>query len=257
MALELNAGVRAWLTDDAWETRLCLRSTHHQLLMFRRREPPEAWIELGHGRDSADDRASLTKLGLTRKRWSDGPKAWGKTLNTDTNTREPTGHELAERVSKLWQQACDSEPYELSLLAQRQKPPDNERLVDAMRTAASARDAKSRQRLYAALVNATLLVPIDPETAQLSETDQRPLSLGHDPHGIVSWAAFTSWNALRQWHPEGHPFGLVHGTEFFAHVHDLGRCTVRINPEGVVGGELYPAEVKMMVDTVRRFYGNR
>jgi len=251
MGLDLEAAVQAWLADDAWESRLRMGGETQQMLMFRRREPAQAWLELGHDRDSPEDRTALAQLGLTRKRWLDGAKAWGKPIDASHSTAEP----LVELLTRLWQQAYGAQPYELEVLAQRQQPPVNERLVDAMRMAASARDDKSRQRLYAALVNATLLVPIDPDTVQLSAADQQPLSLGSDAHGFTSWAAFTSWDALRQWRPEGHPFGLVHGTDFFMHVHDSGRGTARINPDGVVGGELYPSEVKMMVDVVRRFYG--
>lgn len=255
MSSSLEDAIEAWSADAAWETRLIVRSHTHMLLLFRRRDQAAGWLELGHQRDGAQERAALSRLGLTRKRWAEGAKAWGRSIDVPpASTRE-----LADTLRSLWQAACGDEPLsrdvDVEVLSQREQPPTNERLVDAMRAAARARDTTSRQRLYAALANATLLVPIDPRSAQQAPAEQHPLALSTDEQGLVTWAAFSDWNALRQWRPQAHPFGLVHGTDFFRHVHDLGRCTVRVNPDGVVGGELYPQEIKMMADALRRFYG--
>lgn len=247
--MDLEQALEAFVDDDAWETRLVLRSEADKLLLFRRAGEPQYWLELGHGWSSSERRQALLRLGLSRKRWRDGAKAWGRTYDRRVDTDA-----LADSVEALWKQAYGDRSPAIELLSQREEPPENPALLDAIRAAARTQDEPTRKALYAALVNATLLVPIDPATLHADAAEQRPRSFGTDPGGFAMWAAFSDWDAIRQWQPDGHAFGPVHGAEFFAHVHDLGRCGVRINPDGVVGGELYPDEVAMMVAAVRDFY---
>lgn len=253
MEMSLEAALAAFRQPpQAWETRVVLRvpgSDEAPLVLFRRDDGSEAWVELGHDRRGSEDRAGFRGLGLVRRRWAGGAKAWGRHLAVDADAQS-----LSRTIRRLWEAVQPEVRPEISVLAQREPPPANPGLVAAMRAAAERQDDATRKALYAAIANAQLLVPIAPSTQRLDAADQQPRSFGADRDGLPSWGAFTDWDALRQWAPGGHPFGAVHGAEFLAHVHDRGRCTVRINPDGVVGGELYPAEVQMMVEAVRRFY---
>lgn len=243
----MDAALDAWEREDAWETRLVARVSGRSLVLFRRSEAGR-WLELGHGGVLSVQRDALKELGLRRRRWVDGASAWGCTFETDQALSS-----LSEVINTLLSVIGDAETASFEVLAQREPPPDNPSLLSAMRRAAATQDDDTRRNLYAALVNATLLVPIDPETVHLPSSEQRPLAVEHDVKGPI-WGAFSDWDALRQWCPTGHAFGPVHGVDFFAHAHERGGASVRINPGGFVGGELYPSEVAMMVDAVKRYY---
>lgn len=244
------AGLRQ--EQDAWETRVVLRVGGRPaapLVVFRRRGQPAPWVELGHDQRGADARRAFMSLGLVRKRWMGGAKSWGRELDPEA---EPAV--MHRTVQRLWDAVHPGETPDPVLVAQREPPPSNPDLLTAIRDAAERQDEVTRKALYAAIVNAQLLVPIDPATDQLPAAEQRPRPFDDDGGELSTWGAFSDWDALRQWQPGGHAFGAVHGAEFLAHVHDQGRCSVRINPDGLVGGELYPAEVQMMVEAVRSFY---
>lgn len=243
--------------SEAWETRVVLRPAeppetetfNAPMVLFRRAGESQSWVELGHDRRPGDDRQRFVALGLSRRRWEGGAKAWGRPLGPDLDALG-----LSRTIGRLWEAAYPDLRPEIQVLAQHVQPPTNPTLLEAIRAAAERQDEPTRKALYAAIANAQLLVPIDPDTVARGAAEQRPRSFGDDGGGLASWGAFSDWDALRQWAPGGHAFGAVHGADFLSHVHDQGRCCVRINPDGVVGGELYPAEVKMMVEAVRRFY---
>lgn len=253
MQTSLADALAAWRqADAAWETRLALRSGVAEadglLVLFRRQGERQPWVELAHQHRAPELRKALMQLGLSRRAWAGGPKAWGRTLSLDTDVAD-----LERTLTRLWQAIGSGLPT-VRLLAQQVQPPTNPGLLKAMRAAASQQDEVTRQALYAAIANASLLVPIDPATVDADPAEQQPHSFAEPHEELPAWGAFSDWDALRHWRPDGHAFGAVQGAEFLAHVHDKGRCHVQINPGGVVGGQLYPAEVEMMVDAVRAFY---
>lgn len=130
--------------------------------------------------------------------------------------------------------------------------PDNEDLVESMRAVAQTRSAEARHRMYTALVNATLLVPIDPD-AEDDASDGEEFYVIDILDGHPVFLAFSDWPSLRRWSPRGFSYMPMHGSEFFelAIERDLG--SVQINPRGEVGGELYRHEIEMLVEGVRNY----
>ena len=253
-SLLLSTALAALLAEEAFEVRLQVRLIDAQLLLLRRPEEKALWLEIWPadggseaGKRHAEFRERMAALGLRRRRQqTEGPRAFGLELPFAT-----TAATVATRLDELLAGLCiDADALasaDLSIASQRSAPPENPRLREAMRAAASTQDGPTRQRLYAALVNATLLVPLAPHTVGLAEPEQQPLTLDEG-----SLMAFSDWNALRHWQATGHPFGLVHGTDLFAHAAER-QAGVSINPQGTVGGVLYPAEVKMMAEAVRSY----
>lgn len=250
MGLTLAAALSALLSERAFEVRLLVQLKDMRVLVLRRPEDSVLWLEAwpAVAGEPADVRPRFSAAGLRRRRQlPEGPRTFGLELPFHASAAALTS-QVDRILSALSSADGDAE---VSLSSQRAVPPQNPLLREAMRAAATTQDGPTRQRLYAALVNATLLVPIEPETAELSEAEQQPLTL--DDSTLL---AFSDWDALRHWEVAGHPFGLVHGTDLFAHAAERG-AGVRINPEGTVGGALYPSEVQMMAQAVRRFLQSR
>ena len=281
MELSVEAALQSLLKESAWETRVRIATPEVRVLVFRRPSEQALWIELWPGSVSLLAlRTELQGLGFQRRRFADGARTFGRTLNAAEDisalvaavervlalvraqvpvagpnampTPEAAGDATGSSTVEVPGMNGEAQPgsgsgLQVEIKAQRGEPPTNPRLLEAMRAAANHQDERTRQRLYAALVNATLLVPIDLQTVDEPPFGQLPLALTDGVYG-----AFTDWDALRQWAEEGHPFGLVHGTDFFMHVADQGG-SVRVNPSGSVGGELYPSEVVMMAEAVRGY----
>ena len=243
--LSLSSAVNALLKEQAWEVRVHVHHPELSLLLLRRADEDAQWLELrGDAVQGEQYAEALKALGLRRRRHHGGGRALGMDVGMDASATD-----LLSLLDRVLNYAGDGpRGLQVQVACQRDKPPENPRLLEAIRAASNSQDTDTRKRLYAALVNATLLVPQDPKHLGQPEHVQEPLKLDDS-----TWMAFSDWDALRMWSPHGHAFGLVHGVDFFDHVHGQGSGTVRINPEGVVGGELYPAEVAMMVEAVRGY----
>lgn len=121
--------------------------------------------------------------------------------------------------------------------------PDILRLMKALSV---RRDWDARRALYAALLNATLLVPIDPET-----TTDEPLEverLGTFP--VI--ASFTDIDALRMWNPRGLPYRATPVAELVPRAVTMRVGSLLINPRGLIGGELYLNELESLGDALKR-----
>lgn len=250
MVLSLQAAAQALVTERAWETRVVIWAPALKLLVFRRPSIQALWVEvwpLGEARAEA----SWGAHGLRRRRYQGGGRTFGKELPFEL-TAPGLAAELDVLLEVLNAPTPDRSPaVEVTIAAQRAEPPQNPALLEAMRAAANNQESRTRQRLYAALVNAPLLIPLEPGSAERPPEEQQPLR-----SEAQELTAFSDWDALRQWQASGHPFGIVHGTDFFAYAADQG-CGVRINPDGVVGGALYPSEVQMMAEAVRGYLEGR
>jgi hypothetical protein len=131
-------------------------------------------------------------------------------------------------------------------------PPTNPDLLDAMRDVAKPPfDHGLRIALYNALVNATFLVPLaedgdEDEPLVLESLKDRPV-----------WGVFSQLDELRAWRPRGWEWAALHGSELFPRAHEAGIASLRINPDGLVGGELYAHEVASLTEAVRRHRAGR
>lgn len=127
------------------------------------------------------------------------------------------------------------------------EPLRNPDIIRLMRTLSVRRDWDARRALYAALLDATLLVPVDPEAV----TSDEPLEverLGTFP----VFASFTDIDALRMWNPRGLPFRATPVAELVPRALALGAGSLLINPRGLVGGELYRNELESLGDALKR-----
>jgi hypothetical protein len=134
--------------------------------------------------------------------------------------------------------------------------PENPALLAAMRKVAKDRDEPTRRAMYTELLNATFLVPIDDEQAeQADEAEGSEAFVDFETHssGRPTLGAFTDWASLRLWQPRGHRYWPIHGGSLFEQVIERNPISMRINPDGDVGGELYAHEVEMLVRAVRSF----
>lgn len=136
------------------------------------------------------------------------------------------------------------------------QPPKNPSLVDAMRELARQRDDKHRHAMYEGMLNATFLVPIDPRGDPDADIDEL-LYLEQEGGGRVVLPVFSDWRHLRWWEPRGWDFIPLHGSDLFPAAAAREVASVRINPKGRVGGELYAHEVDTLVTAIRRHRAKR
>ncbi len=125
------------------------------------------------------------------------------------------------------------------------EPLRNPEIVRLMRALSLRRDWDARRALYSALLNATLLVPIDPDAAgDPLEVDR----LGSFP--VI--AGFTDIDALRMWQPRGAPYRATPLAELVPRAVTKRVGSLLINPRGLVGGELYVNELESLDGALKR-----
>ena len=126
-------------------------------------------------------------------------------------------------------------------------PLRNPELLRLMRVLSEKRDWDSRRALYSALLDATMLVPIDPDAVTVDE----PLEvdrLGKFP--VI--AAFTDIGSLRLWRPRGAPYRATPMHELVPRAVTRRVGSLLINPRGNVGGELYINELESLDGALKR-----
>ena len=123
---------------------------------------------------------------------------------------------------------------------------ENDRLMGAMRRVSKERTMDARQSVYRALIRAELLVPVQDngDMIQMGTLGDRPV-----------YAVFTDWSALRHWDPRGHRFKKVKGSPYFLGLAETDAGSVLINPQGLVGGELYRNEILAIAGAIRGVRG--
>ncbi len=127
------------------------------------------------------------------------------------------------------------------------EPLKNPELIKLMRALSVRRDWDARRALYAALLDATLLVPIDPEVL----THDEPIAvdqLGKFP--VI--AGFTDIDSLRMWQPRGAPYKAMPVAELVPPAVARRVGSLLINPRGLVGGELYINELESLDGALKR-----
>lgn len=261
MTTEVDRAVAQLLELDAWEARLLARRDGRYVIAIRRQGQTGTWLELGTDsagtgfRTEPDVRDRLADAGFERERR--GPmRVWIARDSDGAGSLQERQRATSQRL----QEALDllgAAPGEtaVDITVEAQTPPHNPKLIEAMRAVARSAEVPARQALYAALANAELVVPIDPETLDGPPDQHAPLVL-EDFEGGPVFAVFSDVDALRGWRHEGHPWAGVHGVDFFAHAQRAGVTSVRVNPDGEIGGELYRNEVAAIVEGIRKFHGS-
>lgn len=142
---------------------------------------------------------------------------------------EAFADELVATLGELW----SGEPAVELRLASRPAV-KNERLHDAMRALAKARDMPARNAVYGSLLGADLLVVVD-------ETGPKTVD---DLSGWDVKACFSDYDQLLAWDPRAPATRQLPGYQLFPMLAQLPRVgSLLINPRGRVGGELYRNEV--------------
>lgn len=190
----------------------------------------------------------LRELGFAKR---SGRRNWKRRHGRDRESLERSVDETLDILSRVY--ATDV-PIVLSLHEDTQLHPQNPSLIAAMRQVAKGFDEAIRRALYTELLNATLLVPINPEHDEDAEGGEAFVDFEtHAGTGRPTLGVFTDWPSLRLWEPRGHEYWPIHGSELFEMALERNPVSLRINPEGDVGGELYAHEVEMLVRAVQSF----
>ena len=156
----------------------------------------------------------------------------------------------ADEVMDLFARAYGvdaGEPAEFDLQLGEPEQLKNPELIRLMRLLSEKRDWDTRRALYTALLNATMLVPIDPDAVTVDE----PLEvdrLGKFP--VI--AAFTDIGSLRLWRPRGAPYRATPMHELVPRAVTRRVGSLLINPRGNVGGELYINELESLDGALKR-----
>jgi hypothetical protein len=143
------------------------------------------------------------------------------------------------------------EPFTAELIEDDVEHPENPSLIAAMRKVAKGWDEAIRRAMYTEMLNATFLVPIDPARGDEAEGAEAFVDFETHESGRPTLGVFTDWASLRLWEPRGSAYWPIHGSSLFEMAMDRNPVTLRINPDGDVGGELYAHEVEMLVRAVR------
>lgn len=203
----------------------------------------------------------LRELGFAKR---SGRRNWKRRHGRD---RESLARSVDETLDILQRVYATEAPIVLSLHEDTQLHPTNPDLIAAMRQVAKGFDEAQRRALYTELLNATLLVPIRPDHDQGLTSLQEGAGSGreggpemaffdfetHAGTGRPTLGVFTDWPSLRLWEPRGHEYWPIHGSELFEMALERNPVSLRINPEGDIGGELYAHEVEMLVRAVQSF----
>lgn len=178
-----------------------------------------------------------------------GRRNWRREHGIESASLARVAAEALDMFSRIY--AVDG-PITTELVEDDTEHPENPALINAMRTVAKGFDERTRRAMYTELLNATFLVPIDP-TRDDAEGSDAFFDFETHASGRPTLGAFTDWASLRLWEPRGSAYWPIHGSSLFEMAMDRKPVTMRINPEGDVGGELYAHEVEMLVRAVQSF----
>lgn len=193
----------------------------------------------------------LRELGFAKR---SGRRNWKRRHDRDRDSLERIVDETLDILRRVY--GVDA-PVVLALTEDADIHPQNPDLIVAMRQVAKGWDEAVRRAMYTELLNATFLVPIDPELDDDAEGGEAFFDFETHESGRPTLGVFTDWASLRLWEPRGHEYWAIHGSEMFAMALEREPVTLRINPNGDVGGELYAHEIEMLVRAVAHFRQKR
>ena len=189
----------------------------------------------------------LRELGFGKR---GGRRNWRREHGRDRQTLERVATEAIDVFTRVY---GVGDAISAELVEDDVEHPQNPDLLAAMRKVAKGWDEAVRRAMYTELLNATFLVPIDPELGDDAEGSDAFVDFETHASGRPTLGAFTDWTSLRLWQPRGCAYWPIHGSSLFEMAMDRNPVTMRINPDGDVGGELYAHEVEMLVRAVRSF----
>ena len=107
-------------------------------------------------------------------------------------------------------------------------PPQNETLAQALADVSNSDDPQTRHRLFAAVAESTLLVPV----AADAPGGRRVIPTLQDEQGALLLPAFTDEAALLRWAPSGSRWAAIPAPELFSIASSGGFEGLAINPAG-------------------------
>jgi len=170
-----------------------------------------------------------------------------RTYNLSQVNREG---EIAMQLSGVMQRLYSAEPDRLKLQLHLGdiENIDNPRLRKSMRKVSRVRSHEARMELYREMINATFLMIVE------NEGSLKPRQLGTLGRFAV-FGVFTDVDSLRSFDPRGTAVRKLYGFELFPMLMNMDIGSLKINPEGDIGGELYRNEVQTIAEAVLRFRG--
>ncbi len=164
-------------------------------------------------------------------------------------TDQETAVRLAQRIATLLEQAHQQplSGWSLHRILGSELPTENPALIEAMRDLSRSRSHAARLALYRQLLQGTFLLAVE------SEGSTAPAAIFGDISGWAVYGVFTDQRAWLSWDPRGVPYRLVPGRELFPALMQTAIGALKINPRGVIGGELYRNEIETIATAVRRF----
>lgn len=235
------------------EARLVLQSGPVYLVWVARREARELQQEsvasnaLPSAFKLSSERGKLLReLGFGKR---SGRRNWTRQHTRERDALERVAEETVDILQRVY--GVD-ETIVLALHEDEREHPQNPELVSAMRAVAKRREDEVRRAMYTQLLNATFLVPIDPDDED-AEGAEAFFAFETHQGDRPTLGVFSDWSSLRLWEPRGHDYWPIHGSVLFEMALERNPLTLRINPNGDVGGELYAHEVEMLVRAVESF----
>jgi len=189
----------------------------------------------------------LRGLGFAKR---SGRRNWRREHGRDSASITRAVDESLDILTRVY--AVDA-PLTVELVEDDVEHPENPALTAAMREVAKGWNEAIRRTMYTELLNATFLVPINPDPHDDAEGSEAFFDFETHESGRPTLGAFTDWSSLRLWEPRGFGYWPIHGSDVFEMAMDRNPVSLRINPGGDVGGELYAHEVEMLVRAVKSF----
>lgn len=126
-------------------------------------------------------------------------------------------------------------------------PPEisNPQIIQQMRRLSQTRSHPDRLELYRRLLRADLLMVVE------SEGSNKPAVIG-DLAGFSVYGVFTDLKSALYHDPRGLPLRVIPGRQLFPMLVQLNAGSLRLNPDAVVGGELYRNELDAIAGASRR-----
>ncbi|WP_146155824.1 SseB family protein [Enhygromyxa salina] len=195
----------------------------------------------------------LREFGFAKR---SGRRNWKREHGRDRASLERSADETLDILTRVYGVHGPDQPeppFGLALSEDRTEHPLNPDLIAAMREVAKRRDDPSRRAMYSEMLNATFLVPIDAELDDDVEGSDAFHAFEKHESGRPTLGVFTDWASLRLWEPRGQEYWPIHGSQLFEMALEREPVTLRINPNGDVGGELYAHELEALVRAVASF----
>lgn len=240
------------VSSRAPEARLVLQAGPVYLVWIARRGEPQLEQEsisstaLPAAYKLSSERGQLLRdFGFAKR---SGRRNWKRQHGRDRASLVEVAEQTLDILARVYGAA---ETIVLSLQEDLRDHPQNPDLIAAMREVSKGWNEAKRRAMYSQMLNATFLVPLDLELDPDAEGSDAFFIFETHESGRPTLGVFTDWAALRLWEPRGHEYWQIHGSQLFEMALERRPVTMRINPNGDIGGELYGHEIEMLVRAVK------